>query len=32
MKQIVITEGFHQMDQNSMRKIMERAAKSDVFK
>ncbi len=32
MKQIVITEGFRQMDQKSMRKLMEKAAKNDLFK
>jgi RCC1 and BTB domain-containing protein len=32
MKQIVITEGFRQMDQKSVTKLMEKAAKNDVFK
>jgi RCC1 and BTB domain-containing protein len=32
MKQIVITEGFRQMDQKSMSKLMEKAAKNDMFK
>jgi RCC1 and BTB domain-containing protein len=32
MSQIVISEGFHEMDKNSVKKFMERAAKSNVFK
>jgi RCC1 and BTB domain-containing protein len=32
MSQIVISEGFHEMDKNSAKKFMERAAKSNVFK
>jgi hypothetical protein len=32
MKQIVITEGFRQMNQKSMIKLMEKAAKNDIFK
>jgi RCC1 and BTB domain-containing protein len=31
MNQIFITEGFRQMDENSMKKLMERAAKSNAF-
>jgi RCC1 and BTB domain-containing protein len=32
MNQIFITEGFRQMDENSMKKFMERAAKNNMFK
>ena len=32
MSQILISEGFHEMDKNSVNKFMERAAKSNVFK
>jgi RCC1 and BTB domain-containing protein len=32
MNQIFITEGFRQMDENSMKNFMERAAKSNAFK
>ncbi len=32
MNQILITEGFGQMDENWMKKFMERAAKNHVFK
>ncbi len=32
MSQIVITEGFRKMDENSMKNFMERATKNDVFK
>jgi RCC1 and BTB domain-containing protein len=32
MSQIVISEGFHEMDKSSAKKFMERAAKSNIFK
>jgi RCC1 and BTB domain-containing protein len=32
MKQIILTEGFRRMDENSVKKFMHKAAKNDVFK
>ncbi len=32
MKKIILTEGFRRMDENSVKKFMQKAARNDVFK